>query len=551
MLRHLSIRNYLLIDGVDLPLAPGLTAITGETGSGKSIIIGALGLAMGERAEGQLARNAEERCVIELEVDGSPLPFLSEWCQQNGVPDEQPLILRRQIEPGGRSRAFINDTPVRLEQMRDLGARLVHIHSQHQTLLLNSPQFQLGLLDHFAGTAGEVAAYSDVFLEWQRTRSSLAQTQAREHEATNERDYLQFQFDELEAARLVPNESAELETALQRAEHAEELIATMRAVEEGLTADGGVVGIISGLRQLLAKAARMDPALGGLAERLQSVLIETKDIGEEAATMAGNLELDPREAERLRERFDLLARLQHKHRADNSDALIALRDSLGERIATIGSLADEVEALRKKERFLGEKVHSLAGALAKKRQKAATPLGKEVTGLLQELGMPQALFTLQLQPVEPGPRGVDRVQALFTANKERVPMPLDKVASGGELGRVMLALISLAARGKELPTVIFDEIDSGISGETAHKVGALLARMGDQRQVLAITHLPQIAGKAGTHLLVAKDSEGPREHTTITPLGHEQRVQALARMLSGERTTKAALANAKELLGVK
>lgn len=551
MLRHLSIRNYLLIDSVELPLSPGLTAITGETGSGKSIIIGALGLAMGERAEGQLARNAEERCVIELEVDGTQLPFWEEWYQQNGVPAEQPLILRRQIEPGGRSRAFINDTPVRLEQLRDLGARLVHIHSQHQTLLLNSPQFQLGLLDHFAGTAGEVEAYGNVFQEWQRTRRTLSQAQEQEHEAAKERDYLQFQFDELEAARLLPNESTDLEAALNRAEHAEELIAAMRAMEEGLTADGGVVGIISGLRQTLAKAGRIEAAAGALAERLQSVLIEAKDIGEEAAIMAGNLDLDPREAERLRERFDLLARLQHKHRVDSSDALITLRDSLGQRIAAIGSLADEVEALRKKEQALQGKVLALAGALGKKRLKAAAPLGKEVSALLQELGMPQALFTLKLQQVEPGPRGMDRVQALFTANKERAAMPLDKVASGGELSRVMLALISLAARGKELPTVIFDEIDSGISGETAHKVGALLARMGDQRQVLAITHLPQIAGKAGTHLLVAKDSEGPREQTTIAPLAREQRIEALARMLSGEKTTKAALANAKELLGVK
>ncbi|MEO8733657.1 MAG: AAA family ATPase, partial [Flavobacteriales bacterium] len=341
MLRRLTIRNYLLIEQLELDLGKGLTVITGETGSGKSIVIGALGLAMGDRAEGNMLRDPKQRCVIELEVDAREGDAsIGGWCQQNSIPQEAPMILRRQLEPGGRSRAFVNDTPVRLEQLRDLGERLVHVHSQHHTLLLNTPAFQLGLLDHFIGHASAVKHYAERFGTWRALQYELMQAREEEARSQSERDYLQFQFEELETARLVAGEQPELEKALLRADNAEELVQALRGMDEGISGDRGVSMDLTSIKQNAAKAARIDPGVQGLLTRLQSVSIELKDIADEAAQLAEQVTIDPKQAERLRERSDILMRLQHKHRLEEADALIALRDDLGVRIARIGSLAD-------------------------------------------------------------------------------------------------------------------------------------------------------------------------------------------------------------------
>ncbi|MBZ0206921.1 MAG: DNA repair protein RecN [Flavobacteriales bacterium] len=549
MLRRLSVRNYLLIEHLELDLGPGLTVLTGETGSGKSIVIGALGLAMGDRAEGNLLRDQDKRCVIELEVETEiGATFVEEWCRRNNVPQEMPMILRRQLEPSGRSRAFVNDTPVRLEQLRELGEGMVHVHSQHHTLLLNTPAFQLGLLDHSIVQGPAVKAYAECFQAWRQVKNDLAVAREQEAQARSERDYLQFQFEELDAARLVAGEQPELERALARADHAEELVLALRGMEEGIEGDRGVAAQLATIKQSAAKAARVDMAVQGLLDRLQSASIELKDIAQEAAQLAEQITIDPKEADRLRERSDLLSRLQHKHRVEEADALIALRDGLAERITGIGSLAEQVMELERNGEALHAEILEQAGAISAKRTAAIKPLADQVTALLKELGMPHATFRFKQDRTESGPTGIDSIRALFSANRDRTPEPLDKVASGGELGRVMLALISLAAASKELPTVIFDEIDTGVSGETAHRVGALLARMGQQRQVLAISHLPQIASKADTHLLVTKDHEAEHVQSDIRPLDDKERVEALARMLSGRKTTKAAMENAKELL---
>jgi DNA repair protein RecN (Recombination protein N) len=523
--------------------------IIGETGSGKSIVIGALGLAMGERAEGNLLRDPAQRCVIELEVElDAGLAFVEDWCVRNGIPQEAPMILRRQLEAGGRSRAFVNDTPVRLEQLRELGEHLVHVHSQHHTLLLNTPAFQLGLLDHFIGHAPAVKEYAGRFNAWRSVQDELTRQREQEAQAQTERDYLQFQFDELEAARLVAGEQPELERSLTRADHAEELVLALRGMDEGISGDRGISANLASIKQSAAKAARLDTGVQGLLDRLQSVSIELKDIADEAAQLAEQVTIDPKEAERLRERWDVLMRLQHKHRVEEADALIALRDDLGGRIARIGSLAESVRELEERERALHAEMMRLAEAISAKRVKAMAPLADQVSEQLKELGMPHALFQFRHARTEPGITGVDSIRALFSANKDREPEPLEKVASGGELGRVMLALIGLAAASKALPTVIFDEIDTGVSGEVAHRVGALLKHMARDRQVIAISHLPQIASKADTHLLVTKDHEAEQVHSDIRPLDAEERVEALARMLSGKKTSKAAIENAKELL---
>ncbi len=547
MLRRLYLRNFLLIEELELDLGPGLTVITGETGSGKSILIGALGLAMGERADGNLLRDPARRCVIELEVEADQEAAV-QWCAANQVPREEPMILRRQLEPNGRSRAFVNDTPVRLEQLRDLGERLVHVHSQHQTLLLQAPAFQLGLLDSAAGQEAEAREYAGLFRAWQQARRELELAVAQEAQAQGGRDYLEFQFEELAAIGLVAGEQRELESALARADHAEELLAALGGIEEGIQGEHGVTTLLADIRQRAAKAGRVDPAVQTLLDRLQGSLIELKDIAEEAGQQAGKVNTDPREAEKLRERYDLLAKLQHKHRVEDADGLIAIRDDLGRRIANMGSLAEQVKALQLREQELWKELNGRAMSISAARTKAAGPLAGQVQSLLVELGMPHAEFRFRMERTEPGPAGVDAVRALFSANKDRAPEPLDKVASGGELSRVMLALISLVAASKELPTVVFDEIDTGVSGETAHRIGALLARMGRQRQLLAISHLPQIASKADTHLLVTKDHEAEHVQSDIRPLKAEERVEALARMLSGKKTTKAALENARELL---
>lgn len=552
MLRRITVRNFLLIEELDLPLDPGLTVITGETGSGKSVLLGALGLAMGDRAEGNLQRDPAKRCVIELEVgDAAEGSFAAEWCLRNGVPQEDPMILRRQLEAGGRSRAFVNDTPVRIDQLRDLGGSLVHIHSQHQALLLHTPGFQLSLIDNFIGHGRAVAEYAGTYRNWQAAQDELLKAREQEAQGRSERDYLQFQYDELRAANLAEGEQPQLEQALSRAEHAEELAQALHAIEGGIQEEQGVTGMLAGIRQAAAKAGRIDQGVQDLLDRLHSSSVELRDIAEEAAQLAARVQLDPAEADRMRERHDLLVRLQRKHRVDDADALIGIRDGMAERIANIGSLEETVKRLEHREKDLHARVLRQAEALGAKRQKALKPLAAKVEELLKDLGIPHAAFQFRREETTPGPTGIDAVRALFSANRDRAPEPLDKVASGGELSRVMLALISLATANKDLPTVVFDEVDTGVSGETAHRVGTLLVRMALQRQVIAITHLPQIASKADTHLLVTKDHEAERVQTTIRPVAGQERLLAVARMLSGSKTTGAALENARELLGNK
>ena len=549
MLRRLHIRNYLLIEELDLPLEKGLTIITGETGSGKSILIGALALAMGERAEAGALRDPGKRCVIELEVDLKGSRTCEAWFRpaEVAVRTLHPS-LRRQLEPGGRSRAFINDTPVNLEQLRELGERLVHVHSQHHTLLLNDTRFQLGLVDHLAGQRKAVLAYTDMYSEWRALQQELVSKRDAEGRSRNEQDYLQFQLEELELAALVPEEQDTISSELSRAENAEELTEAFNALEAGIIGDRGLVASLAALRQVTSKAARFDPVLSELLERLEAVRIEAKDIGEEAEQAVGRITVDPARTEVLRGRMDLILRLQQKHRLDTVEELISLREELRLKMEGMGSLSELTKEMEAQEKSLSAEVSKRAKDLSKARARSIGPLSNNVQTILHELGMPHAIFRFDHTVGGPGPSGVDTLRAVFSANKERAAAPLDKVASGGELSRVMLALISLAAVSQDLPTVVFDEIDTGVSGEVADRVGALMARMGAVRQVLAITHLPQIASKAGTHLVVSKHQGEETANTSIKAVMAEERVHALAQMLSGRKLSKAALDNARVLL---
>jgi DNA repair protein RecN (Recombination protein N) len=550
MLRRLSIANYLLIDSLDLDLSKGLTIITGETGSGKSLVIGALGLAMGERADASAVRDRERKCVIELEVDTKGLG-LDDWFAAAEVEAERYSILRRQLDVGGRSRAFVNDTPVRTEQLRELGERLVHVHSQHHTLLLNGPRFQLGLVDHIAGHTAAVEAYGSTYADWRSKQHELEVLQRDEARILHAADFARFQYEELQAAALRSDEQAELEQELNRAENAEELIGALQSVEVAVTDGTGAGAVLARLRQALARPARLDATVAELLTRLNSVHIELKDIADEAARTATGISIDPEKAMRLRERLDLIQRLQQKHRVATVAELLELQVQFAKDLEGAASTGERITTLSREVGKLGEQVQQGAKVLSRTRTGAVKPLANKVEALLHELGMPHAVFQFEHLTGEPGPHGIDTIRARFTANKDRAPAPLEKVASGGELSRVMLALISLAADSKDLPTVVFDEIDTGVSGEVADRVGSLMARMARDRQVLAITHLPQIASKADTHLVVSKGEIGERVATSIKAVVAEERIQALAHMLSGRTVTSAALENARELLATK
>lgn len=548
MLRRLHISNYLLMEELDLSLNEGLTIITGETGSGKSIIIGALALVMGERADAGVLRDPLKRCVIELEVDLDGIA-MEEWFDLNELPFERYTLLRRQLEPNGRSRSFINDTPVRLEQLRELGGKLVHVHSQHHTLLLNDPRFQLGLIDHSAGKAADVINYRKLYESWRSIQKELFDLKEESARSMAELDLVRFQLNELELADLKADEQATIEQDLTRAENAEELLQALRTISEGIDAERGAATVVGQLKAAIARAARMDSGVAELQRRLESVQIELKDIGSEAEELSSKVDIDPAAAERMKERLDLMIRLQQKHRVKSNEELLALQQQLSARAEAIGSLDERIPQLEVEEEKARQKVIARAAELSKARAKAAKSLAGSVQKILHELGMEHAVLQFEHQlSEEPGPDGIDLIKALFSANKDRKPSGLDKVASGGELSRVMLALISLAADSQDLPTVIFDEIDTGVSGEVADRVGALMSRMSRDRQILAITHLPQIASKAAHHLLVTKSTVKGTVHSKITALDQQQRIEAIAQMLSGRELTKAALENAKVLL---
>ena len=414
--------------------------------------------------------------------------------------------------------------------------------------MLNDTRFQLGLVDHFAGNVARLRAYEAEYDQWRELERDLERLRTEAARSKAEMDFLQFQLNELDQARLQEGEQERLEQELARADHAEELQHSLKQVEEGITAERGLQVQLAALRQALTRPARLDAGVNTLLERLNAAYIELKDIADEAEHLIGRVDLDPREAQQKRERLDELLRLQQKHRVTGTADLIAIRDDLSRRTQHISSLDERIADLASRASDLSGRAMTMAKELSKERTKAVKPLALQLERILHDLGMPDAVLQFDHRKVDIGPQGLDAVRALFTANKDRAPAPLDKVASGGELSRVMLALISLAADSQGLSTVIFDEIDTGVSGEVADRVGSLMARMGKERQVLAITHLPQIASKATHHLLVSKSGADGRVITTLNQLNAEQRVEAVAQMLSGRKLTKQALENARVLL---
>jgi len=552
MLLHLSVENFILIPKLEINVHKGFTCITGETGAGKSILVGALSLILGQRADTSVLRDKNQKCIVE----GS---FLIEGYNLNTIFDANDLdyeatsVFRREINPQGKSRAFINDTPVNLNILKEIGERLVDIHSQHQTLELNDAAFQLGMVDSYAGQPQTLVSYRKLFAEYNSLKTELDECIRKEQQSVNEKEFLHFQFEELEKANLVANEQQEAEEELEILTHAEEIkTRTFSAI--GILADNelNVSDNLAEIKQLLDQASRFSHHLLPLTERINGSLIEIKDIANELREFSEQVHFDAERIEKLGLRLDAIYHLEQKHRVQSVSELIAIMNDLSDKLFAIGSLENLIielkEALSKKESELLE----VSSVLSKQRLAVIPTIETEMHNVLENLGMPSAVFKIKQEALAYfSTTGTDKITFLFSANKGSEIREIQKVASGGELSRLMLALKSLVLNRSLLPTVLFDEIDSGVSGDIAGKVGGIMRSMSKHMQVIAITHLPQIAGKADSHLLAYKEDGDTSTVSSLRVLSIEDRVNEIARMLSDETITESAKVTARELLNYK
>jgi DNA repair protein RecN (Recombination protein N) len=552
MLQKLSIRNYALIDSVELELDKGLNIITGETGAGKSIMLGALSLILGQRAETKYFFNQDKKCIIEgwfLLSD----QLLKGLFEENDLDFYKENILRREISTDGKSRAFINDTPVTLTVMKQVGERLIDIHSQHATLEISDPAFQLSVVDTLAGHQQILVDYRIKFKQYKHQQQLLAGLQEKAVEARNKQDYEQFLFNELESAELQSEEQEKLETELQMLNNAESI---KRSLLTGYNLLGdeeaAVLPILKEVISQLQQIEKFNADYEALNERLRSSLIELKDIASELSGLEENIVFNPSRIEAINNRLDLIYGLQQKHRVNSIPELLSIQEQLSENLANILSGDEEIERIIKELELMHTELEQIAGKLSLNRSKAIEITEKSVGKVLQQVGMPNAKIKIEQSTAkELNKDGKDLISLLFSANSGQAPAPVGKVASGGELSRLMLAIKSIMAKHTSLPTLIFDEIDTGISGETALRVGDVIGELEKNMQVICITHLPQIAAKGNAHYFVYKNEQVERTTTGIRRLDNTARVDAIAEMLSGKKPGVSAMENAKDLLGYK
>lgn len=549
MLSRLVISNYALIDELSVSFGTGLNIVTGETGAGKSILLGALSLILGARAEGSSLRDPSRKCVVEGYFDLSRRelePFFTE----NDLDFDPMSILRREITPSGKSRAFINDTPVNLQVLRELSLRLVDIHSQHQNLELNTRQFQLQVVDAVAGSTQELKNYSESYLAFSEASQKLSALRELAARSRADLDYFTFQFHQLEEARLSAGEQEALEEEQIRLTHAEEIRGALEWVTDLLTGDQSPV--VARLREASQRMAKIVPYLKGTAElqqRLQSAQIELSDLASETRHLAGNTDIDPRRLSEVGDRLDLIYSLQQKHQLRSVEELLAFQTELEKRIGAITGYDEEIATLEKETARLEKNRQEAAACLSARRRKILPYIEERVTALLRQLAMPHARFIVEME-TSPAftPAGTDMIQFLFSANRDVPPAEISKIASGGEISRVMLALKSLVSGSRMLSTIIFDEIDAGISGETALKMGLILKQLSADLQIINITHLPQIAGKGDHHFRVFKADTSSGTFTSILKLNDNERVEELARMVGGDKPTESARRTAEEMM---
>ncbi len=551
MLKRLTVENFVLIDRLDIELAEGLNIITGETGAGKSILLGALGLLLGARAESVAIKDPTRNCVVEgvFRVQGYGLEGFFE---ENELDYGDELTVRRVIGAGGKSRSYVNDLPVQLTVLKELGVRLIDIHSQHQSLMLSSEGFRLGLLDSVADNRGLLAEYATAYRAMQTARREYEALKERVASEAREQDWLQFQCDQLREAALKQGEQQELEQLQGELSHAGQIQQALSLCEESLDGEqGGILPSLKAASQAVAHTAAYYPRAGELHERLNSAYLELKDLAREVSSEAQRIDSDPAKLQRTDDRLSLLYSLQKKHAVEDEAALIALYEDYSRRLEGITSAGESLETLEKVAAEARAKAAAVAARLTEKRTKAAAEVERHVAGLLAELGMPGARLVVQVEGgAEPATLGADSTRFMFTANRNVAPQPVEKVASGGETSRLMLALKSLVAERKMLPTIIFDEIDAGVSGQIADRMGEIICRIGSGMQVVNITHLPQVASKGETHFVVYKEHLNEGTVSRIRRLSADERISEIAKMLSGSAVTEAATAQARLLLGL-
>lgn len=552
MLRSLYIQNYALIEQLDINFSSGFSVITGETGAGKSIILGAIGLLLGQRADVKSIRVGASKCVIEARFDISAYS-MHPFFEENELEYEDECILRREVHSSGKSRAFINDSPASLVQLKELGEQLIDVHSQHQNLLLNKEGFQLNVLDILSHNDEDLSAYQLLYKQWRQAQQDLEALTTRAEQDKSDEDYIRFQLEQLEEAQLSADEQEELEQEADTLSHAEDIKAGLYRVNQTLYSDDN--GLLAGLKDCLNTMLGIQKVYAPaaeLAERMESTYIELKDISQEVSSQEEEIEFNPSRLDEVNERLNLIYTLQQKHRVTTVDELLALAEDFATKLSAITSSEENVEELKVRCEALYNKVKKQAAVLTKSRTTAAREVEKQMSARLMPLGMPNVRFQVEIGVrKEPGAHGADTVNFLFSANKNGTLQSISSVASGGEIARVMLSIKAMIAGAVKLPTIVFDEIDTGVSGEIADRMADIMQEMGENnRQVISITHLPQIAARGRAHYKVYKQDNETETNSHIRRLTDKERVEEIAHMLSGATLTEAALNNAKALLNL-
>lgn len=552
MLKQLYIKNFTLIDELDISFNPGFSVITGETGAGKSIILGAIGLLLGNRADTRQVKAGTERCIVEAHFDLHKYNLQTFFQEHDLDYDEQDCIVRREVSASGKSRAFINDSPVSLQQMKDLGERLVDIHSQHQNLLLRKEDFQLNVIDLMAGNERERNDYATTYQSYTQARSQLQALKQQMQASHDNEDFLRFQQSELHDAQLAAGEQEELEEQSQLMSHVEEIKSALYESDNLLNADS--MGIVNGLRTIINQLHSIEnvfPAAEELASRTDECFIELKDISEEISNRLERVDFNPTELERINDRLDHLYSLQQKYHVSSVEELIDIKQDIDEQLSQIDNSDEQLKELQDQLIALESACQDKAKRLSATRQKAARKVEQAMKSRLVPLGIPNVRFEVSLSEKPLSTDGTDRVAFLFSANKSTALLPVSEVASGGEIARVMLSLKAMISGSVKLPTIIFDEIDTGVSGRVAEQMAAIMKEMGDaDRQVISITHLPQIAAMGATHYRVSKEERKQGTTSSMVMLSQEERISEIAQMLSGSNISEAAISNAKALLQI-
>lgn len=553
MLQQLYIHNFTLIDKLDIHFSSGFSVITGETGAGKSIILGAIGLLLGNRADARLVKAGTDKCIVEAHFDISRYDMQQFFIDNDIDYEPDDCIMRRELRANGKSRAFINDTPVSLTTARELGEQLVDIHSQHQNLLLQKDDFQLSVVDIIANNSKELQQYRTTYREYSDTKAALKKLEEQIAANRANEDFLRYQAKELADANLVAGELTELEQEVETLSHTEDIKTALYSADEALSNDN--VGIISSCKSAISRLSTITevyPPVRELADRLDSAYIELKDIAHDISSLADNVDYDPQRLEVASSRLDALYSLQQKHHVETIEELIALRDNILHQLSHIDNADEELDALKAKVNELLAICTTKAKTLTATRQKAAKKIEQQITDRLIALGMPNTRFEVRIEEKPLSNDGADKPAFYFSANKNTPLQPVAQVASGGEIARVMLSLKAMISGAVKLPTIIFDEIDTGVSGRVAEMMAQIMKEMGDSnRQVISITHLPQIAALGSNHYKVEKTDTADGTTSTMRQLTPEERITELAQMLSGSNITDAAIQNARSLLGFK